>query len=237
MTFPMLGGFGVFGEMLVLGAAGSVVWFVGNLMMPRLPPAVVPGPVSAPMPDVHPADLDRVTGFELGSQTTRSERLDVASEIRWVLAALKPRASFGLVRLEVAVQPGLALWLDQRACRKLLIEAVGHAIEAAPTGRVLVTAFSHGGRVQIGVSNDCAVLPRAAAETALRSATGIAALNGGSLQIDARAGQGMTTTIRLPPYAQPAPSPAAPAAAASAAASGPARQPAQPALEAGLLRS
>ena len=89
MNFPLLGGLGLFGEeVLILAATGSLVWFVSNLMMPRLPAAIVPGPVHAPMPDVHPADLDRVTGFELASPSMRGERLDVATEIRWVLPAL-----------------------------------------------------------------------------------------------------------------------------------------------------
>jgi hypothetical protein len=233
MNFPLLGGLGLFGEeVLILAVTASVVWFLSNLMMPRLPAAIVPGPVSAPLPEVHPADLDRITRFELGSLTLRGERLDVAGEVRWVLAALRPRAAFGLVRLEVAVQPGLALWLDPRACRKLLIDVVGQAIEAAPTGRVLVTAFTHGGRVQIGVSNDCAVLPREAAETALRSVREIVAFHGGSLEVDSRAGQGITTVIRLPPCTQPA---SPPTQAAATPAPAPAKQAIQQPLEAGLL--
>ena len=71
--------------------------------------------------------------------------------------------------------------------------AVGHAIEAAPTGRVLLTAFRMAAGCSSACLNDCAVLPREAAETALRSATEIVAFHGGSLEVDSRAGQGMTT--------------------------------------------
>ncbi|MBV9655094.1 MAG: HAMP domain-containing histidine kinase [Acetobacteraceae bacterium] len=222
MTFPLPGSFGLFSaEVLLLAVVGCTVWFVGNLLMPQLPAAVVPGPVTAPMPDVHPADLDRITRFELGGTPIRGEKLDVASEIRWTLSALKPRAAFGLVRLEVAVQPGLALWLDQTACRKMLLDVVGQVMEAAPTGRVLVTAFLHGGRVQIGASNDSAVLSREAAASALRPVDAIVAFHGGSLEVDSRAGQGMTATIRLPRFTQ-APAPATPAATVTAAPARPA---------------
>jgi hypothetical protein len=93
--------------------------------------------------------------------------------------------------------------MDRRAFRKLLVEMLAQAIGAAPCGRVLLTAGPRGGRVQIGVSHDGPVVAREAVETALRASAEIAALNGGTMDVTVRAGQGVTVLARLPQLADP----------------------------------
>jgi hypothetical protein len=159
-------------------------------------------------------ELEEILHYEPGLLSFRGERLDVATEARWAMSALAGRAARLGSRLELAVSPGLAVWMDPRAFRKLLAEIVAQAIGAAPCGRVLLTAAPHGGRVQIGVSHDSPAASREALETALRPAAEIAALNGGTLEVTVRAGQGGTVRVRLPePAANPAPATDAAAAA------------------------
>ena len=100
--------------------------------------------------------------------------------------------------LELAVQPGLAVRTDARAFREIVGDLLAHAIEHSPCGRVLLGALHTGGRVEITVSDDAAHADRALRASELRPAERLAALQGATLEIDARPGQGTIAVLRLP---------------------------------------
>jgi hypothetical protein len=87
---------------------------------------------------------------------------------------------------------------DARALREIVGDLVSHAIEQSPCGRVLLGAAHIGGRVQITVSDEAAHSDRALRASELRPAERLAALQGATLEIDARPGQGTTVVLRLP---------------------------------------
>jgi hypothetical protein len=78
--------------------------------------------------------------FPLEQGALQCAVLDVAAEAEAVLQGLQNLAARQLVRLEVAVQPGLAIVGDQRAFRETLGELARSAIEQSPCGCVLLTA-------------------------------------------------------------------------------------------------
>ena len=173
-------------------AAGTVAGLLGTAAFRRssAPPVAQ---TAAPNPE-----LDETRRFEPSILACRGEQLSVASEARWAMAALAAEAQRRGVRLEVAVAPGLRAWMDPRAFRKLLVEMIAHAIDAAPYGRVLLAAGAHGGRVQIGVTHDGPAGTRKSVEGTLRPVSDIAAMTGGTFEVIARAGHGATVLVRLP---------------------------------------
>ncbi len=135
--------------------------------------------------------------FAFGQTPLESGLLDVAAEIRAVLEQLDGLAAQNFVEFELAVQPRLAIQADPRVFRDILTKLVVHAIDQAPGGRVLLGAARQGGRVLVTVSDEGAGTDRATQESALRPAERLAALQGASLEVDARAGQGTTVVLRL----------------------------------------
>jgi anti-sigma regulatory factor (Ser/Thr protein kinase) len=138
---------------------------------------------------------DRV---ELGRDAFAAGVLDVSSETTAVMQRLDSFAAQRSVALELAVQPNLAVRTDARALREILGDLVAHAIEQSPCGRVLLAAGHVGGRVQITVSDDGAHPDRALLASELRRAERLAALQGATMEIDARPRQGTTIVLRLP---------------------------------------
>jgi signal transduction histidine kinase len=144
-----------------------------------------------PMPVARPA-------FDLGRMPFVGGVLDVAAEVRDVLAQLAAEAARHLVRLEFAVQPELSVHADRLALRAVLSELVGNAVEHAPGGRVLVSAVRLGGRVQIAVIDDGAGPEAALQEAALREVAQVVALQGGTIDVEVHPGEGTTVLVRLP---------------------------------------
>jgi hypothetical protein len=136
--------------------------------------------------------------FELGQTPFTSGLLDVATEVGAVLAQCESLAAERLVDLELAVQPGLAVRTDARVLREILNDLVVHAVEQSPCGRVLLGAAQVGNRVQVTVSDAGSGADRAAQASWLRPAERLAALQGATLDVDARIGEGTTVVLRLP---------------------------------------
>lgn len=124
--------------------------------------------------------------------------LEVEAELRAVLAQLEELAARHRVGFELAAQPGLTVRTDPRVFRETVNHLLVHAISQAPSGRVLLGAFQHGGRVHVAVTDDGRGAERAIQEAALRPAERLAALQGATLEIDPRIGQGTILTLRLP---------------------------------------
>ena len=159
-------------------------------------------------------ELQDIVNSERGTVRFHGERLEIASEAEWAMTALTGRAAAKGVTLKVALVPGLAVWMDKRSFRRLLVELISRAIADAACGHVLLTGCRHGGRVQIAVSHDGPPASREMLEAALRSSTEIAALNGGTLEVKICPGQGATVLVRMPEPAAastPVSAPTAPA--------------------------
>jgi hypothetical protein len=142
-----------------------------------------------------PFVTDRI---ELGQSPFAAGVLDVALETTAVLRQFESLAAQRLVGLELAVQPGLAVRADASALREILADLVSYAIEQSCCGRVLLGAAHMGGSIQITVSDDGAHADRALRASQLRPAERLAALQGATIEVDARAGQGTTVVLRLP---------------------------------------
>lgn len=142
-----------------------------------------------------PLFADRI---ELGRGPLVTGLLDIASAATAVLRQFESVAAQRLVALEVAVQPGLAVHADPRALQEILGDLVRDAIEQSLCGRVLLGAAHVDGRVRISVSDDGVHVDRALRAGRLRPAERLAALQGATMDIDARAGQGTTVVLWLP---------------------------------------
>lgn len=124
--------------------------------------------------------------------------IDLAAELREVLAELDTIAAGSLVRLELAVEPGLIARAAQGALRQIVSDLVRSAIDQSGGGRVLVTAGRHSGAIQIAVVDDGTGGDRPAQEARLRTAEQLAALQGAALEVTVRSKHGTTTALRLP---------------------------------------
>ena len=143
--------------------------------------------------------------FELGRTPFSSQLVDVAEQVRTLLASALPIAARRGIHLKFAVQPGLEVRTDPRVFQTVLGDLLTHAVGQAPCGSVLVGARRHGGRVQVTVCDDGAGQKVAVQEAALRDTAQLLAMQGATLQIDARPGQGTTIAVRLPDAVDQAP--------------------------------
>jgi signal transduction histidine kinase len=134
----------------------------------------------------------------LGQTPFAAGVLDVAAETTAVMRRFESLAAHRFVALELAVQPELAVCTDPHALREILGDLVVHAIEQSGCERVLLGAARIGGRVQITVLDDGVHADRALRQSQLRTAQRLAALQGATIEVDARAGQGTTVVLRLP---------------------------------------
>jgi signal transduction histidine kinase len=139
-----------------------------------------------------------------GSSRVGSDMMDLGSAAMSLLWDFEPLAARHCVTLEQAIQPGLAVQINSRLLHDILGEVLKVAIERSPAGRVLLTAAMVAGRVQITVSDDGQETDRDLRASWLRQAEGVAALQGATMQIDVRPGQGTTVVLRLPAAAAPA---------------------------------
>ncbi len=136
--------------------------------------------------------------FELGQTRFASGLMDVAAEVSSVLRQFEGLAAQNFVALDVAIQPRLAVRADARVFREIVGDLVAHAIGQSPCGRVLLGAGRSGGRVQVTVCDDGPGVDRGLQASKLRPAERLAALQGATMEVDARAGQGTTVVLRLP---------------------------------------
>ena len=148
--------------------------------------------------------LERKSGLvtpvrlELGQVPLAGDAVDIASEATGLLERFESFAAARFVTLETAVAPNLSVRMDPRALREILSDLLARAIETSPGGRVLLTAADVAGRVQVTVSDDGARADRDVRASWLRSAQRLAALQGATMDIDARSGQGTTVIVRIP---------------------------------------
>jgi hypothetical protein len=158
----------------------SVRWFRRRIM--ARPAAMLPAPVSNP-PDTAAPSAD-------GS-------LLVQAEARTVLDTFTLLASQRGLHLQTAVESGLTVRIDRNRLHELLGGMLTHAIHSAAGGRVLLGAMRHAGRIQIAVIDEDGSGDQASHEADLRQVAELAALQGATLEVDVRPGEGTTILLRL----------------------------------------
>jgi signal transduction histidine kinase len=151
-----------------------------------------------------PADRGELYTEPFGASFA-SSLLDIRREALEALREVDGLAARHRVRLQIAIQPDLAVRADPRGFRRALIDLLENAIGHAPGGKVLLGARRHGGRVQIAVLDDGQGRDRREQEAVLRPVERIVALHGGTLQIETRPGQGTLVVLRLPEPLSPPP--------------------------------
>ena len=137
--------------------------------------------------------------------------LDLAPELTEAVRRAAPAAARRGVGLATATEPGLALRTDRDALHAALAAVLDQAIAVAAGGQVLLTARRDGWVIELAVLDDGPGVDPAGRHAALRAVDSAMALQGGSLEIAAIAGEGTTVRLRLP-----APSSAAPQVGATA---------------------
>lgn len=122
---------------------------------------------------------------------------EVEAAIRLALKRVGRLIAEQSVKVDVAAPPGLLGRMRGAALVDLVEELLTVAIQGAPAGRLLLTAASHGDRIQVGVTDDVAGADPAIRAAGVRALMERVALRGGSLDINVRPTEGTTMTLRF----------------------------------------
>lgn len=135
--------------------------------------------------------------FALGRTPLQIGQVPVQSAIVGILHDLDGLAAHHMTRLLVAAAEDLAVRADPHALRQVLADLVGGAIVRSPCGSVLISARSHGGRIEIGILDDgeeSLVHGDAGLSSSSRE---VLALHGATLEARAGAHGGTEILVRL----------------------------------------
>jgi len=137
---------------------------------------------------------------EFGTMPARfkAENLDLEAEVSAVAGALAGIAHAHFVRIRLAISPDSAVRMDAFALRAALRGMIHAAVVAAPGGQVLVTAMALGTQMHVRIVDDGARTDQRLREGVAREAGSMIALQGGSIAVEAREGQGTMVTVMLP---------------------------------------
>ncbi len=122
---------------------------------------------------------------------------DVGEAIRIALKRLAPVIASQSVLVDVAAGPGLLVRMRGPALADLLEELLALAIHSAPVSRLLLTASARGERIYVTFSDDVPNADLAVRQSQVRGLAERVALRGGVLDINVRACEGTTVTLRL----------------------------------------
>jgi hypothetical protein len=125
------------------------------------------------------------------------EKGDIASAVSVALARLAPIIASQFVKIDVAVRPGLRVWMRGHVLADMLEELLAAALHAAPASRLLLTAVAHGGRVHVAVTDDMPIADAALRLGQIRTLAERTAMRGDALVVDVHPGEGTTMTLRL----------------------------------------
>jgi len=126
--------------------------------------------------------------------------VDLEVAVRAAIASVAAMARLRQVRIELAMGTTATrtIPVSPGVLRTALHDIMLTAIDAAPGGRMLVTAGTCGDQVHIRITDDGRTPDRQGRETSTWQ-TGVAiAAQGGSVAVEARPGEGTTVTIELP---------------------------------------
>jgi hypothetical protein len=124
--------------------------------------------------------------------------LDVETELRAAAAEIVPLLFRYKTRIDVAIRPGLMLRANRSALREILHEVLRRAVLDTATEQLLLTAAPEPGRVRIAITDDSPATATSARQAALRDTAALLAMQGGSMHIDVRPGQGTIVALYWP---------------------------------------
>ena len=136
--------------------------------------------------------------IELGQTTFASGLLDVIPRRQRWSADLRASPRSGSLPWNWRCSPALRCTPMHAPCARSSATLFHAPSSSRPAVVYLLVAAHVGGRVQITVSDDGAPPDRDLQASRLRPAERLAALQGATMDIDARAGQGTTVVLRLP---------------------------------------
>lgn len=141
--------------------------------------------------------IDPVRGDAEADVRGPDARTDVGVAMRVALKRLAPIMANQSVQADVVALPGLPVRMRGAALVELLEEMLAAAIHGAPASRLVVTAATHGNRIDVGITDD---MPGADPVVRLGSVRGLmerVARRGGTLEVSVRPAEGTTMTLGL----------------------------------------
>jgi hypothetical protein len=127
-----------------------------------------------------------------------AETLELEPEVRAAADSIAGLARENSVRLELAVDPRTTVRVDPIVLGTVLRSLIGTAARSTFSGQVLVTAVTLGTQMHIRIVDDGRGADQTSREIDAREAGEMIALQGGSVAVEVKSGQGTTVTIRLP---------------------------------------
>jgi hypothetical protein len=153
--------------------------------------------VLAGEPSRHGLPIDPLWGdFEIDSKASPAHA-DAGVAMRLALKRLAPVMARQSVQAELATPLGLQVRMRGAALADLLEELLTVAIHSAPASRLLLTASTHGDRIQIGITDDMPGIDAAVRLGSLRGLIERVATRGGTLDVNVRPAEGTTMTLHL----------------------------------------
>lgn len=123
--------------------------------------------------------------------------LDVDAEARAVAGDFANLASQRGMRIQLAVEEGLTVRIARERLHELLGAMLTHAIHGMFAGHILIGAMRHAGRIQLAVIDGAGDVDAVTQQAELQFAMQLAALQGATLEVDVRRGEGTTLLLRL----------------------------------------
>ncbi len=136
-------------------------------------------------------------GFILGRTRLSIKAIPAQAASMDALRDLDRAAARQLTHLSIAAAHDLMVRADPLALHEVLVDIVGAAIGRAPCGSVLVSARLHGGRIEIGVTDDGEAKSADLLSAVSATSQEILALHGATLEARTAAYGGTQVLLRL----------------------------------------
>ena len=153
---------------------------------------------AVPRTDTAPHRIAETKALDPTRARFEAETVDVEAAVREAAATMEAEAGVDWVRIDLAVRPAPKVHVDPGTLRMALRETMLSAIRASPGGQVLVTTVTLGSQLHIRITDDVPGNDQRGREVSTREAGALIGLQGGSIAVEARPGQGTTVTMRLP---------------------------------------
>ncbi len=143
------------------------------------------------------AKQEQEAAFELGRTPISAEALDLGAILDVVLRRADRDRARLLASVQVAVPDDLQVYADRRALHHALSVLIRTALDGSPASTILVTAREHAKRVVVSVVAEGRLRNGASLRAELRDVETIAAMHGGSTELEAQE-HGTVIRLRLP---------------------------------------
>ncbi len=123
---------------------------------------------------------------------------DVETALRAAAAPIVSLLACRKARLDIAVRPGLTVRTDRATLQDIVRAVLRRAVLDTVAETLLLTAAPEPGRIRIAVTDDAPTTATTVRQSALRDTAALLAMQGGSMQIDVRPGQGTIVALYWP---------------------------------------